>query len=155
MKALTKTILLCCALLMIYALVLLILKRTTAEVPAQDSYLVSRDGSTVILIATALLLLIFLAIGLFKKFASIQTNAGLAIGSTFAAAVIYRIIRLQNNYLAEMVNEDAIEREPYLIDLENKIDLGWGLLGLWAIGICLLIIRLGIRWQKRAGRTPE
>ena len=149
MKPFTKTVLLGCILLLVSDVAFLFLGKNASAIPASDSFWVSAGGSTALLIAGGLLFLIFLGLGISTKFASLQINGLFVIALTLAAFINHRIIRLQNNYLAEAINEEALEQEPYLLDLENKIDLNWGLLGLWLVSICLLLVRILLLWQKR------
>ena len=125
--------------------------QSTIDIQLHDTYFVLDKISLTVLIIGPLTFLIFLARGLTRKFKTQGTNIGLIIGLILIALITYQVVRLQQSYLNEIMrfdDEGLPDRGQFIVNAKNKMNLIWGLFGLWTIGLLLLTLRTIKIWKE-------
>ncbi|MBT1698886.1 hypothetical protein KK083_18475 [Fulvivirgaceae bacterium PWU4] len=138
-------------LILALSIVLLTAGQSTIDIQLHDTYFVIDKISLTILIVGPLTLLIFLARALTRKFKTIGTNVGLAIGLILVALITYSVIQLQQSYMTSIMtldNEGLPDRGQFMADSKRRITWSWALFGFWVVALTLLIIRTIKIWKE-------
>jgi len=137
-------------LFMTAVVLLLTVGQSTIDIQLHDTYFVLDKISIAVLIIGPLTFLIFLAGGLTRRFKTKGTNIGLIIGLILVALITFYVVRLQQNYLSEvirLVGEELPDKRKFTLEANNRIYWTWGLFGFWTTGLVLLTVRTIKIWK--------
>lgn len=152
MKELKTDILLFAGLLILALIIgLFVVGQTALDIQLHDTCFMIDNISLAIVIVGPLTLLVFLARGLTRKFKTIGTNVGLAIGLILVAFITYHIIQLQHSYLTSMMqldDEGLPDRGQFKADSKRRINWSWAIFSLWVTALILLIFRTMRIWKE-------
>lgn len=128
------------------------------EIQIHDTYISLDFVLLITLTIGPLTFMIFLILAITKKFKTIETNIGLAVAIFFMILITIGFLKLENNYLHELLIIDP----QNFTDIEKIIDKiiyqrnwTWGFLGFWIICIVLLTFKTIKIWIKEASVSPK
>lgn len=127
----------------------LTLGQNSIDMQIHDTYFVLTAPEIIILIVGPLAFLTFLSLGLTRKFKTTSTNIGLIIALVLISLIIFQVSMYQISYRDYISSNSELmaltlrtsDRERFINDMNQNINLTWGLLGICITGIGLTTFR--------------
>jgi hypothetical protein len=119
------------------------------DIQLYDTYFVLTALEKIILIVGPLAFLTFLSLALTRKFKTTSTNIGLIIALVLISLIIFQVAMYQRSYRDYISSYSELmalplqigDRERFINDMNTKINLTWGFLGICITGIGLTSFR--------------